>query len=93
VLFRSRVDAGLIVPGFEIRTGKGDRRWSISPQQVKEIGGMFGKELTETKPCTPKQAEVRGVPKEVVAGQVYRPDTAAKLKRIDPNKARNAFND
>jgi Protein of unknown function (DUF2800) len=78
-----RIVAGQSVPGFFLESGRGSQVWKSSPEEVIQIGQLFGCELQ--KPIdviTPKQAIKAGIPTEVVTKHSELMPGALKLKEF-----------
>ncbi len=87
----ARITEGNVVPGYEQKKGLKNRDWTVPPEQAIEIGRMYGVDIEDSKPATPKQAEGRGLPREVIDLFTFRAETAPKLVRKDRAKAREIF--
>ncbi|MEE9393722.1 MAG: DUF2800 domain-containing protein [Planctomycetota bacterium] len=89
----ARIRAGSPVPGYAERRSLSNRSWTHgSPEETIAFGLLSGVDLaTPAKPVTPQQAEVRGVPREMIDLFTERREGAAKLVCIDPDEARKVF--
>jgi len=87
----SRIQTGHPVPGYGYRSTLGNRQWAMPTAEVLAFGQLMGADLAETKPASPAQATVRGIPKDTVDMFTTRRDGAPKLVRLDPAEAREAF--
>ena len=71
---------GKVVPHFKIEYTKPRETWAAPVAEVKALGVLIGKPLTEEKPCvTPKQAITLGVPADIVKKYSHTPNGSAKL--------------
>jgi hypothetical protein len=90
----ARIQGGKPIPGYEQRRALSNRQWShASIDETLAFGQLAGVDLaTERKACSPAQAEARGVPRNMIDLFTERTQGAAKLVRVDPNKATEVFN-
>jgi hypothetical protein len=78
------------VPGWGVAPSVGNRAWldMWTPELVKMTTGV---DCTETKLCTPAQAEKRGVSGEVLETMTHRPQRGFKVQHLRGDEAAKAF--
>ncbi len=85
------IRSGTLVPGFSTETGKGRERWKVPMPQIIALEKITGKQLTEPKAITPKQAIKLGVPAELVAAFSETPSGETRLVEDDGSLTRRIF--
>lgn len=85
-----RLRSGRVVDDYAIEDEYTNRNWhdGMTPDVLRVI---TGKSLIKETLITPKQAELAGVPKEVVALLAGRKYKGSKLVRVDANKRATKF--
>jgi len=80
-----RTKQGKVVPGYTVDENFGDRKWKaeMSPQAIKLMTGV---DIITQSTMSPRQAEIAGVPKQLVNALVTRPFLGPKLKKQDSTK-------
>ena len=80
-----RMKAGQVIKNFMLENGLTNRMWKevVTPDLIKVL---TGKDIAKRDLPTPKQAELAGVPPEIVAMFAERKPTGTKLVRADANK-------
>lgn len=86
----ARIKAGDVVPGFEMATSQGNREWT-SVVNLRGLGRLNGCDLMDTRPCSPNQAEARGVPRATIDHFTMRSQRGTTLKAVRRNEARDIF--
>lgn len=87
-----RLKKGEIIKDYSLETGLTNRKWSKNVSAEMMLA-YTGKDITKKDLITPKQAEVLGVSKEIVASLTERNNTGVKLVRMNANaKANKLFN-
>lgn len=83
---------GSLVKGIAIGAGQGNRKWTVTPEQLAIAGKMHGVNLLEQKPITPAAAIRAGLPEHLLSVLTTRGSTAPKIVDIDlTKKAKEAF--
>ncbi len=82
---------GKAVPGFSLQFALGRAKWTMSPQEVMQIGEMMGIDLSKPDVLTPAQAIKKGLPESMVSGYSARMPGEAKLEMTDTSTARRVF--
>jgi len=88
----ARMMKGGVIPGFGREPKLGNRQWTLSEDEVLSLGAMNGADLEVRTVVTPAQAEARGVDERTVNLFTHRPPKGSAVARVDPKKARDAFN-
>jgi hypothetical protein len=83
------IKKGGYIPGWGKDTGAGRRSWDRSDAEVLELGKVFG--VNVTKPCTPRQAEIAGVPSDVVNAYSSASRTGVKLIEAERSITNKVF--
>lgn len=80
-----RIKSGQVVKDYALENGLTNRMWKegVTPDLIKAI---TGKDIAKKELPTPKQAELAGVPPEIVKLFAERKPTGSKLVRSDANK-------
>ncbi len=73
------IRAGKNVPFFAIDFTRPHIKWTKPIEEIEALGLIYGKQLTKSKPITPKQAEALGIDGAVIEGYCQRPHGTAKL--------------
>jgi hypothetical protein len=79
------------VPGWSIEPGQGRRAWTVTADEVRRLGELWGVPLTKEEPITPRQAMDAGLDKGVILSYSEVPKRAHKLVRSSTTKAAKAF--
>ena len=87
----ARIQAGAPVPGYAFRKSKGNRSWTLPPDQIVAMATLFDVDIEERRPVSPNQAEGRGMPRAAIDRFTERRELGAKLARVSPNTAREIF--
>ncbi len=90
-LLTSRLKAGETFTHWEYSTSLSDRKWDYPEKDIVEMGRSFGLDLEKKTVLSPKQAEMAGLPKEVVETLVRRDSTGLKLRKKSLKTLREAF--
>lgn len=87
-LAKTRIAAGQVIPNYVAIQNYSDRKWKdcVTPEFMKQ---MTGKDIIKQEMLSPRQAELAGVPKELVAGLVEKKFIGQKLVRKDHNELGN----
>jgi hypothetical protein len=83
---------GVIIPELDVQSSRGSTNWQVDNDNIFTMGDLLGVDLRQPeKPCTPKQAVDKGIPKEVV--NLYSGHKAGKLKLVkhDSRKAKEVL--
>lgn len=84
--------AGKSTPGLRIEHGAGRERWTVTDEQVIQIGNALGVNVAKVpEAMTPKQAVKAGLPPAVLPGLTNSPRGEAKLVLDDGTLARKVF--
>lgn len=84
----AHIEQGLIVPGWALERGMGNRKWS-APQSM--IHALTGIDPTSDKLATPAEMIRRGANEAVINALTTVPQTAPSLKRIDAARVARSF--
>lgn len=87
----SRLKAGDDFPHWEYSTSLSDRKWDYPDEDIIGLGRSMGIDLEKKTLLSPKQAEVAGIPKEVINTLVRRDSTGLKLRKKSLKTLRQAF--
>lgn len=87
----SHLKNGVNFPHWEYSTSLSDRKWLYPDSEIIELGRSMGVELEDTKVLSPKQAEVAGMPKELIDTLVKREATGLKLRKKSLKTLKQAF--
>jgi hypothetical protein len=87
----SRLKAGECFNLWEYSTSLSNSKWNYPEKDIIEMGKSFGLELEKRTVLSPRQAEVAGMPKEVVETLVRRDSTGPKLRKKSLKTLRQAF--
>ena len=87
----ARIQGGKPIPGYGYGKGLANRSWTASDPQIVAMGAMWGVDVEQRKPCTPNQAEGRGLPRNIIDQFTERAELGARLTRTDRNAAREIF--
>lgn len=79
----SRLKQGQVIPGYGMVQSSGHRSWKISDEKAKSLGIPYEK----PKIVSPRQAEIAGVSKSVIAKNVV---TKTKMKFVKVNVEQRA---
>ena len=87
----SRLKRGDVMPKWEYTTSLTDRKWAHDEADIIELGKSMGIELEKRTVVSPKQAELAGMPKELVDTLVKREATGLKLRKKSLKTLKQAF--
>jgi hypothetical protein len=82
----ARISAGAIVPGWVMKSGRGQRVWAHPPEMLRML---LGTDITVTKLRTPADVEREGV--TIPDALTKRPTTKPKLARMTPGDVERLF--
>lgn len=82
---------GQRVPGVHMEPGQGKTDWTKPPDEIITLGSMLGVDLRKPAAITPKQAQAKGLPAEVVDAYSVRIPGAMKLAFDDATEAAKVF--
>ena len=85
------IRGGTGVPFFTAEHASGREDWQVGADQVIALGDMLGVDVRKQAVLTPGQARKAGIPAEAIEGWTARPSGALRLKRVDDNAAKLAF--
>jgi hypothetical protein len=85
------ISSGTPVPGYVMARGRGRTDWTVPTEEVVALGEMLGIDLRKSSAVTPLQAIKKGVDEAVIKVYSTNFPGTEKLKRIDPNEAKQAF--
>jgi len=85
------IRGGTGVPFFSAEHASGREDWQVPKAQVVALGDLFGVDLRKEATLTPAQARKAGIPPEAMDGWTARPSGAVKLKRVNDEAAKLAF--
>jgi len=88
----SMISRGEFVPYFRLERTKGRERWTMTPEEVAEVGEAY--EVDLRKPLTvitPRQAAKLKIPEDVIQEMSERPDGPTKLVEDDGLNAKKIF--
>lgn len=85
------IRGGTGVPFFTAEHSSGREDWQVPAAQVIALGEIFGVSLRKEATLTPTQARKAGIPDEAFVGWTARPSGALRLKPVDDNAAKLAF--
>lgn len=80
-LITARLKRGEEFTQFEFTGGLSNKKWLYPDEDIIEMGKCFDVNLEAKKALSPHQAELAGVPKEVIATFIKRDITAPKLRK------------
>lgn len=87
----AKIRTGTPVPFWTMGFVDARERWTVPVAEVRALGELFGKKLTEEKPITPAQARKLGIDAAVIRVYSAKPTGAAKLVPADETAAAKAF--
>lgn len=87
----SRMQKGEAFPRWEYSTSLSDRKWDHPDVDIINLGKSMGIDLEKHTLLSPKQAEMAGIPKEVVDTLVRRDSTGLKLRKKSLKTLKQAF--
>jgi len=87
----ARVRRGEGVPYWRTEQGVGRETWSRPSEEVIRMGQMFGQDLRQKNPVTPKQAVSLGIDAAVIKGYSHKPQTGVKIVPDNGNHAKEVF--
>lgn len=87
-----KLTKGEKVEGWELQDSYGNRKWTVSAEDIYYAGDSLGIDLrSEQVPISPAQAEKKGLPKDVVAIFAHSPKTGVALVKSDLTTALRRF--
>jgi hypothetical protein len=87
----SRIKRGDVMPKWEYTTSLTDRKWAHEEKDIIELARSMDIDLEKRTILSPKQAELAGMPKELVDTLVKRNATGLKLRKKSLKTLRQAF--
>lgn len=87
----SRLKGGEQFPKWEYSSSLSDRKWDYEAKDIIDVGKSLGIDLERHTLLSPKQAEMAGMPKEVVNAFVRRDSTGMKLRKKSLKTLKQAF--
>lgn len=90
-LITSRIKTREVFPHWEYSTNLSDRKWALSDREILDVGKALGIDLAKNAVQSPRQAELLGVPEEVVASLTKRDSTGLKLRKRSLKTLKQAF--
>lgn len=87
----SKINKGCDFPLWEYSASLSDRKWAFPEQDIAALARSMGVDIEKKSILSPKQAEMAGMPKEVVASLVKRESTGKKLRKKSLKTLQMAF--
>lgn len=87
----SRLKNGEVSTQWEYSTSLSARKWIYPEEDILDMGKSLGLDLESRKVLSPKQAQVAGVPKDVIDTLVRRDATGLKLRKKSIKTLKQAF--
>lgn len=82
---------GVVFPGYAYQPRRGNRQWLVGPDTIAALETLYGKTLMKSKPITPRQAQLAGIPEVVIDMYSERRSGPPKLTRIEKDAIAKAF--
>lgn len=88
----SRIRSGDLTTGYCLERAFGRKIWDRSPEEIFALGDLLGIDLRkEPEPCTPTQAEKKGIDSTVISAYASKKPAKEKLVLSDDTRAKRAF--